>query len=91
MLVRQSQGKPMRSRPINRELVAQEQLIQTPRDAVSSSLKVCQLSLLLGLRIFNQICNAKERVKPASMRGCQAPGFVQRAAANPARSGRKQR
>ena len=26
-----------------------------------------------------------------SIRGCQAPGFVQRAAANPARSGRKQR
>jgi choline dehydrogenase-like flavoprotein len=26
-----------------------------------------------------------------SMRGCQAPGFVQRTAVNPARSGRKQR
>jgi hypothetical protein len=27
----------------------------------------------------------------ASIIGCQAPGFVQRAAVNPARSGRKQR
>ena len=30
--------------------IAQEQLIQTLQDVVSSSLKVCQLSLLVGLR-----------------------------------------
>jgi type IV secretory pathway VirB4 component len=41
--------------------IAQEQLIQTLQDVVSSSLKVCQLSLLVGLRTSNPICNAKER------------------------------
>jgi type IV secretory pathway VirB4 component len=41
--------------------IAQEQLIQTLQDVVSSSLKVCQLSLLVGLRTSNPICNAMER------------------------------
>ena len=41
--------------------IAQEQLIQTLQDVVSSSLKVCQLSLLVGLRTSNPIRNAMER------------------------------
>src|SRR5215469_12873918 len=41
--------------------IAQEQLIQTLQDVVSSSLKVCQLSLVVGLRTSNPVRNAKER------------------------------
>jgi type IV secretory pathway VirB4 component len=41
--------------------IAQEQLIHTLQDVVSSSLKICQLSLLVGLRTSNPIRNAKER------------------------------
>jgi type IV secretory pathway VirB4 component len=40
--------------------IAQEQLIQTLQDVVSSSLKVCQLSLLVGLRTSRPIRNSKE-------------------------------
>jgi len=40
--------------------IAQEQLIRTLQDVVSSSLKVCQLSLLIGLRTSNPIRNSKE-------------------------------
>jgi len=41
--------------------IAQEQLIRTLQDVVSSSLKVCQLSLLVGLRTSNPIRDSKER------------------------------
>jgi hypothetical protein len=41
--------------------IAQEQLIQTLQDVVSSSLKVCQLSVLVGLRTSGAIRNSKER------------------------------
>jgi type IV secretory pathway VirB4 component len=41
--------------------IAQEQLIHTLQDVVSSSLKVCHLSLLVGLRTSTPIRNAKER------------------------------
>jgi hypothetical protein len=41
--------------------IAQEQLIQTLQDVVSSSLKVCQLSVLVGLRTSRPIRNSKER------------------------------
>ena len=41
--------------------IAQEQLIHTLQDVVSSSLKVCHLSLLVGLRTSSPIRNAKER------------------------------
>ena len=40
--------------------IAQEQLIRTLQDVVSSSLKVCQFSLVVGLRTSNPIRNAKE-------------------------------
>ena len=36
-------------------------------------------------------CSARIFGSHVSMDGCQAPGFVQRPAVNPARSGRKQR
>ncbi len=41
--------------------IAQEQLIQTLQDVVSSSLKVCQLSVIVGLRTSRPIRNAKDR------------------------------
>ena len=41
--------------------IAQEQLIRTLQDVVSSSLKVCQLSLLVGLRTSNPIRDSKEQ------------------------------
>jgi type IV secretory pathway VirB4 component len=41
--------------------IAQEQLIHTLQDVVSSSLKVCHLSLLVGLRTSSPVRNAKER------------------------------
>jgi hypothetical protein len=41
--------------------IAQEQLIQTLQDVVSSSLKVCQLSVVVGLRTSRAIRNSKER------------------------------
>ena len=40
--------------------IAQEQLIHTLQDVVSSSLKVCQLSLVVGLRTSSPIRNSKE-------------------------------
>ena len=40
--------------------IAQEQLIHTLQDVVSSSLKVCQLSLVVGLRTSRPVCNSKE-------------------------------
>ena len=40
--------------------IAQEQLIHTLQDVVSSSLKVCQLSLIVGLRTSRPACNSKE-------------------------------
>src|SRR5579863_10182826 len=40
--------------------IAQEQLIHTLQDVVSSSLKVCQFSLLIGIRTSNPVRNAKE-------------------------------
>jgi type IV secretory pathway VirB4 component len=40
--------------------IAQEQLIHTLQDVVSSSLKVCQLSLVVGLRTSRPACNSKE-------------------------------
>jgi hypothetical protein len=43
--------------------IAQEQLIQTLQDVVSSSLKVCQLSLLIGIRTSHPIRNAMERAE----------------------------
>ena len=41
--------------------IAQEQLIRTLQDVVSSSLKVCHLSLVVGLRTSNPIRNSKDR------------------------------
>jgi hypothetical protein len=41
--------------------IAQEQLIRTLQDVVSSSLKVCHLSMLVGLRTSNPIRSSKER------------------------------
>ena len=41
--------------------IAQEQLIQTLQDVVSSSLKVCELSVIVGLRTSRAIRNSKER------------------------------
>jgi hypothetical protein len=41
--------------------IAQEQLIQTLQDVVSSSLKVCQLSLVVGLRTSRPILNSRDR------------------------------
>jgi type IV secretory pathway VirB4 component len=41
--------------------IAQEQLIQTLQDVVSSSLKVCELSLVVGLRTSRPIRNSRER------------------------------
>jgi type IV secretory pathway VirB4 component len=41
--------------------IAQEQLIHTLQDVVSSSLKVCHISLLVGLRTSSPIRNTKER------------------------------
>ncbi len=41
--------------------IAQEQLIRTLQDVVSSSLKVCELSLVVGLRTSRPIRNARER------------------------------
>jgi type IV secretory pathway VirB4 component len=41
--------------------IAQEQLIHTLQDVVSSSLKVCQLSLVVGVRTSNPVRNARER------------------------------
>ena len=41
--------------------MAQEQLIQTLQDVVSSSLKVCDLSVIVGLRTSRPIRNSKDR------------------------------
>lgn len=41
--------------------IAQEQLINTLQDVVSSSLKVCQFSLVAGLRTSQPIRNSRER------------------------------
>ncbi len=41
--------------------IAQEQLIKTLQDVVSSSLKVCQFSLIAGLRTSQPIQNPRER------------------------------
>ena len=41
--------------------IAQEQLIQTLQDVVSSSLKVCNLSVIVGLRTSRPIRNSKDR------------------------------
>src|SRR5260370_583899 len=41
--------------------IAQEQLIKTLQDVVSSSLKVCQFSLVAGLRTSRPIQNSRER------------------------------
>src|SRR5207244_8089671 len=41
--------------------IAQEQLIKTLQDVVSSSLKVCQFSLVAGLRTSHPIRNSRER------------------------------
>ena len=41
--------------------IAQEQLIQTLQDVVSSSLKVCHLSVIVGLRTSRPIRNSKDR------------------------------
>ena len=41
--------------------IAQDQLIRTLQDVVSSSLKVCHLSLVVGLRTSNPIRNSKDR------------------------------
>ncbi len=41
--------------------IAQEQLIHTLQEVVSSSLKLCHLSVLVGLRTSSPIRNAKER------------------------------
>jgi len=41
--------------------IAQEQLIQTLQDVVSSSLKVCHLSVIVGLRTSCPIRNSKDR------------------------------
>jgi hypothetical protein len=41
--------------------IAQEQLIKTLQDVVSSSLKVCQFSLVAGLRTSQSIQNSRDR------------------------------
>ena len=41
--------------------IAQEQLIRTLQDVVSSSLKVCHLSVIVGLRTSRPIRNSKDR------------------------------
>jgi hypothetical protein len=41
--------------------IAQEQLVKTLQDVVSSSLKVCQFSLVAGLRTSQPIRNSRER------------------------------
>jgi len=41
--------------------IAQEQLIQTLQDVVSSSLKVCHVSVIVGLRTSRPIRNSKDR------------------------------
>src|SRR5260370_35567350 len=41
--------------------IAQEQLIKTLQDVVSSSLKVCQFSLVVSLRTSHPIRNSRER------------------------------
>jgi hypothetical protein len=41
--------------------IAQEQLVKTLQDVVSSSLKVCQFSLVIGLRTSRLIQNPRER------------------------------
>jgi hypothetical protein len=41
--------------------IAQEQLVKTLQDVVSSSLKVCQFSLVVGLRTSQPIRNSRER------------------------------
>lgn len=41
--------------------IAQEQLIKTLQDVVSSSLKVCQFSLVAGLRTSEPVQNSRER------------------------------
>jgi type IV secretory pathway VirB4 component len=41
--------------------IAQEQLIQTLQDVVSSSLKICQLSLVVGVRTSKPIRNSPDR------------------------------
>ena len=41
--------------------IAQEQLIQTLQEVVSSSLKVCQLSMVVGLRTSRQLRNSLAR------------------------------
>src|ERR1039457_5054328 len=41
--------------------IAQEQLVKTLQNVVSSSLKVCQFSLVAGLRTSQPIRNSRER------------------------------
>jgi hypothetical protein len=41
--------------------IAQEQLVKTLQDVVSSSLKVCHLSLVVGLRTSRPVRNSRER------------------------------
>jgi type IV secretory pathway VirB4 component len=43
--------------------IAQEQLIQTLQDVVSSSLKICQLSLVVGVRTSRPIRNSHARAE----------------------------
>jgi hypothetical protein len=47
--------------------IAQEQLIHTLQDVVSSSLKVCQLSLLVGLRTSSPIAIQRSWKKPSGL------------------------
>ena len=47
--------------------IAQEQLIQTLQDVVSSSLKVCHLSVIVGLRTSRPIRNSKDREEAERM------------------------
>src|SRR5260370_35622167 len=50
---------------INREAQsAQEQLGKRPQEGVSSSLKVCQFSLVAGLRTSQPIRNSRARKEP---------------------------
>jgi len=49
------------SRSTWKRRIAQEQLIKTLQDVVSSSLKVCQFSLVTALRISHPIRNFRDR------------------------------
>ncbi len=41
--------------------IAQEQLVETLKDVVSSSLKICHLSMVVGLRTSQPVRNARDR------------------------------